>query len=153
MICQTCGIEAPTKYVSFHQNIGMLVMRSSKSISGNLCKGCIHEHFWKMTGITTCVGWLGMISAIITPFLILNNVGRYLFCLGMEPVPIGAMPPTLTDADINKLEPHVDYLVQQLNGGNDFQETMKDVADRAGVTPGQAFLFVQALVANQNQEG
>jgi hypothetical protein len=36
MICQHCGVEAETKYVSFHQNIGALVVRFSKSIEGRL---------------------------------------------------------------------------------------------------------------------
>ena len=25
MICEACGVEAPTKYVAFYQNIGVLV--------------------------------------------------------------------------------------------------------------------------------
>ncbi|OWK45187.1 hypothetical protein FRUB_01518 [Fimbriiglobus ruber] len=34
MICQDCGVEAETKHVSFHQNIGALVVRFPKSIEG-----------------------------------------------------------------------------------------------------------------------
>lgn len=151
MLCQSCGIEAPTKYVSFHQNVGVLVMRFSKSISGNLCKPCIHSHFWKMTGITACFGWFGFISMIISPFLIINNVGRYLFCVGMEPVPIGSQPPALAEADVERISEHMDFLVERLNAGGDFQQTLTDVAERAGVSPGQVFLFVQALIAAQNK--
>jgi hypothetical protein len=43
--CQSCGVEAPTKYVEFYQNIGALFMRFSKSIKGILCKNCINHCF------------------------------------------------------------------------------------------------------------
>src|SRR5262245_30525013 len=105
MICQACGIEAPTRYVAFYQNIGLLVMRLSKSIEGNLCKSCIHKHFWEFTGTNLILGWWGVISLIVTPFFILNNVGRYVFCLGMHPVPDKARKPTLTDEAIAQLQP------------------------------------------------
>src|SRR6202000_3094527 len=45
MPCQACGRNAPAKYVEFYQNIGMLVVRSLRSIKGNLCKRCIKKHF------------------------------------------------------------------------------------------------------------
>jgi hypothetical protein len=83
MRCQACGISAPTKHVSFYQNIGALVMRFSRSIQGDLCKPCIHKYFWEFTSITLFAGWFGIISFIITPFLILNNVFRYLGCLSL----------------------------------------------------------------------
>lgn len=38
MICQSCGVEAPTKYVAFYQNIGALVMRFTRSAEGRMCK-------------------------------------------------------------------------------------------------------------------
>jgi len=56
-------------------------------IKGRLCRSCINEHFTKMTAMTTFLGWWGMISFILTPFLLLNNVIRYLFCLGLKPAP------------------------------------------------------------------
>src|SRR6188508_1551016 len=86
MICQDCGVEAATKYVSFHQNIGALVVHFTKSINGKFCKSCINRHFWGMTGKTFLLGWWGVISFIITPFLLLNNIVRYVFCLGMPAV-------------------------------------------------------------------
>ncbi len=105
MICQACGVEAPTKYVSFHQNIGALVMRFSKSIQGKLCKSCIHGQFWSMTATTLFLGWWGVISLIVTPFFLLNNMGRYLFCLVMPGVPRGATAPSLTDEALARITP------------------------------------------------
>lgn len=152
MICQACGVEAPTKHVSFHQNIGALVMRFSKSMDGRLCKSCIHQHFWSMTTTTFFLGWWGTISFIITPFLLLNNVGRYVFCLGMPPVPPGASAPTLTDADVEKIGPYAGDLFQRLNDGEDLQAVATLIAERAGVTAGQVVLFLQAVIRSQAEE-
>jgi hypothetical protein len=81
--CQSCGAHAPTKYVEFHQNVGALVMRFHRSVRGQLCKSCIHSNFWKMTGTTMAVGWLGTISLVLTPIFVINNIVRYLGCLSL----------------------------------------------------------------------
>ena len=36
---------------------------------------------------TLCFGWWGFISFLLTPFAVLHNVIRYVFCLRMPPVP------------------------------------------------------------------
>jgi len=81
--CQCCGHVAPTRYVVFYQNIGLLIMRQGKKIEGHLCKACINKHFWEFTLITFLAGWWGVISFFLTPFFLINNVGRYLGCIGM----------------------------------------------------------------------
>jgi hypothetical protein len=147
MICQVCGVEAPTKHVAFYQNIGALVMRFYKSVDGNLCKSCIHRIFWKFTLISLFLGWWGVISFIVTPFFILNNFIRYLLCLGMEPVPFGAQPATLTADAVARLQPLTAELVQQLNRGDPFERVAENVGMKAGVTPAQVALYVRALIA------
>lgn len=136
MICQDCGVEAPTKYVEFHQIIGLLIARIPSSVQGQLCKSCIHSHFWSKTGTTLVLGWWGMISLVCTPIFILNNVGRYLFCLGMPSVPPGARPPELTDEAIEKIQPFFSDLVDRLNHGEKLPQVTEDIATRAGVTAG-----------------
>jgi hypothetical protein len=79
--CQNCGRRAPTKYIEIYQNIGALIVRFTKSIKGNLCKKCINDYFWPYTLTTLILGWWGIISFIITPFILLNNIGRYLVAL------------------------------------------------------------------------
>ncbi|MDB5308966.1 MAG: hypothetical protein JWO38_3168 [Gemmataceae bacterium] len=123
----------------------MLVVRSSRSVDGDLCKTCIHKHFWGTTGLTLVPGRWGTISLIVTPFFLLNNVGRYLFCLGMPGVPPGAAPPTLTADAIERIKPHLPALIDRLNAGEDFASVTKTVAYVAGVTPGQVVLFIQAM--------
>lgn len=96
--CQACGAVAPTRYVDFKQNIGMLVVRRHKTVAGNLCKPCVHHHFWSMTGTTLAVGWLGQISLFIAPIFVINNVIRYVAVLGMPSPgskPAGGSPPRL----------------------------------------------------------
>lgn len=152
MICQDCGVEAQTKHVSFHQNIGALVMRFPKSVEGRLCKSCIHKHFWKMSGTTLFLGWWGTISFIVTPFFLLNNIGRYLFCLGMTPVSPGAEPPQLTEAAVERIKPHAEDLFDRLNADEDFATVADLIAERAGVSPGQVALFVQAVAQSQSEK-
>jgi hypothetical protein len=56
MICQSCGVEAPTKYIEFHRNIGAMVVRFHNSVQGEFCKKCIHRYFWKYTGTSFLLG-------------------------------------------------------------------------------------------------
>ena len=93
MNCQVCGSYAPTKHVTFHQNIGALVLRFRKKLEGNLCKSCVHKTFWKMTLITLAVGWLGVISLIIAPIFIILNIVQYVACLGMPSAPANVGQP------------------------------------------------------------
>jgi hypothetical protein len=153
MICQDCGIEAPTKYVAFYQNIGALVVRFSKSIEGNLCKSCIHKYFWEFTGTNLVLGWWGMISLILNPFFILNNTGRYIFCLGMKPVPEGATKPKLTEEAIAQLQPHAAEIFERLGNKEPLDQVAEYYSVRYGVTPGQVVLFVIAVAeAAKNQQ-
>lgn len=89
MQCQACGARAETRYVEFHQNIGALIMRFSKSVRGDLCKSCIHRYFWELTSINLFLGWWGIISFFVNIAFIINNVVRYLSCLTMAPVEQG----------------------------------------------------------------
>lgn len=146
MFCQCCGIEAPTKKTAFYQNIGALVMRFSQSVEGNLCKDCIHKNFWKMTTTTFFLGWWGTISFIVTPFFLLNNIGRYLMALPMPPVPPDASVPRLTNQDREKIAPHLEALMTRLEEEDaDFQEVAEEFADRLDVTPGQIALALREM--------
>ena len=82
--CQNCGIIAPTKQVKFKRHVGVIVLRYMRSIEGKLCKVCINEYFWKFTAITLFLGWWGIISFIVTPFYLLENVGNYIPTIGMS---------------------------------------------------------------------
>lgn len=152
MICQACGVEAPTKFVSFHQNIGALVVRFSKSVEGRLCKRCVHKYFWSLTGTTFFLGWWGTISFLVTPFFLLNNVVRYTTCLTMPRVPEGAAPAVLTDDAVERIRPHARRLFDGLNDGRKLEEVADEIAELSGASPAQVVLFVRAVVQAQQQE-
>jgi hypothetical protein len=56
MLCQSCGLESPTKDVTLHQNISLLVMRRSQTINGSLCKPCSVSYFWRFTLVNATRG-------------------------------------------------------------------------------------------------
>ena len=62
ILCQGCGVEAPTRYAEFHQNIGALVIRFGKSYKGQLCKQCMHKYFWQASLTTLFLGPWGVVS-------------------------------------------------------------------------------------------
>ena len=148
MICQVCGVEAATKHVAFHQNIGALVMRYYKHVEGDLCKSCIHRFFWKFTLVNLFLGWWGMISLIVTPFFILNNLVRYILCLGMEPVPLDAQATVLTPDVVARLRPLTAGIVEQLHRGDPLEHVAETIAKKAGVSTVQVALYVSAAIAD-----
>ena len=72
--CQKCGQLRPVKQVQFRQNIGLLVMRFPKTLSGALCKPCISRVFWEYTLISLFLGWWGVISFFVTLVAIPSNI-------------------------------------------------------------------------------
>jgi hypothetical protein len=85
--CQECGALAATKCVEFWQIIGAVVVFHVRTNRGFYCKSCIHQFFWSFTLVSLCLGWWGCLSFVLTPFVLLHNLLRYAFCLGMPPVP------------------------------------------------------------------
>lgn len=152
MICQSCGIEAPTRRVAFYQNIGVFVIRFHKSVEGRLCKSCIHRYFWKFSATNLFLGWWGTISFLVTPFFLLNNIGRYTVCLFMPGVPPGATKPQLTADALFRLGQHTQTVVDKLNGGMQLEDVARDVAPLADVTPGQVVLYVLSLIEAQKRQ-
>jgi hypothetical protein len=145
MICRVCGVEAPTKYVAFYQNIGALVVRFHQSVQGELCKPCIHRYFWKYTAINMALGWWGTLSFCVTPFFIINNLVRYVGCLGMKSPSPDARAAELTEDAVARLRPHTQEIFDRLGQKVKLEQVATETADQVGVTPGQVFLYVQAV--------
>ncbi|MDB5295855.1 MAG: hypothetical protein JWO31_1838, partial [Phycisphaerales bacterium] len=100
---------------------------------------------------TLVLGPWGMISLIVSPFFLLNNVFRYATALPMPAVPPGARVPQLDPTTYHRLLPHADTLFTRLNGGEELTSVVTGVASSVGgVTPGQVLLFVSHL-ARQSQ--
>lgn len=147
MICQSCGVEAPTQKVMFVQHIGAIVMFFHKRIGGLFCRNCVSKYFSQYTLTTLFLGWWGLISVFATPVVLLINICNWFRAWSLPPVPAGAGPPQLTDDAIHRLNPLSSDLVAQLNGGKGLHLVASDTAMKAGVTPGQVVRYVQALAA------
>ena len=145
MVCQNCGREAPTRYVEFYQNIGALVMRFHKSVEGDMCKDCINGYFWPFTGITLVLGWWGLISFLVTPIMLLNNIARYVGSLGLEAPAYGASFPKLNESAVTAIRPFAEEILDRIGAKEPVEGVAQSVASRAGVTPGQVILFIGAL--------
>ena len=76
--CQLCGAERALKHVTLSQNIGLLVIRFPKKLTGLLCKECIGKTFWQYTLITLFLGWWGVISFFYTLVAIPSNIATYI---------------------------------------------------------------------------
>ncbi len=72
--CCMCGRHAPTQQVTFHQNIGALVIRFPKTVSGQLCRDCIGKYFTTYTLTSLLLGWWGVISFFYTLVTIPMNI-------------------------------------------------------------------------------
>lgn len=90
--CESCGLPVEIKYVNFHENVGMIIMRLHRSVKGEFCKSCIDYYFWNFTGKTMLLGWWGIISFIVTPFILLNNFFFFVFTMGMKKNPLSITP-------------------------------------------------------------
>jgi hypothetical protein len=75
--CDGCNRDVPTKNLVFMQNIGVIVLRFSKTVSGQLCRTCVDEHFWSMTLIPLFFGWWGVISFFYTVVALPMNIISY----------------------------------------------------------------------------
>ncbi len=149
MRCQSCGDSGPTKHVVFYQNIGMVIMRSSKTVEGELCKACINQVFWKFTLTTAVLGWWGMISLIVTPLFLINNIGRFLGTISMKPHAIAPPAPhptaDLTEHARARLTPFITEIQHRISAGEAKDVVCGSVARRAGVSALQAELMASEL--------
>jgi hypothetical protein len=131
----------------------MLVLRTSKNVKGDLCKACIDRHFWEFTLITLVLGWWGMISCVLTPIFLANNIYRFCTTLGMSKAggkAVDAAPsehPTLSlTADARaRLTPFRGELAERVATGAEIDDVAADIARKAKVSAVQAELFAREV--------
>ena len=75
--CQICGSVRETAPITFHRNVGMLVVRQTHRLTGNLCKTCISKKFSEFTVKNLLLGPWGLISLVITPIYLITNTVAY----------------------------------------------------------------------------
>jgi hypothetical protein len=143
MCCQACGANAPTRYVEFYSNIGMILFRFEKSIKGYLCKSCVSGYFWEYTLASLALGWWGFISLMANPLIILNNVFRYIPCLFMPRAPRAETIPAGDFAGL--LRPHVQAIRTRLDAGVGLLQVAQETADAAGLAVEDVLPYVLAV--------
>jgi hypothetical protein len=79
--CQVCGNMRATQNVTYHRNVGMLIMRRTIKIQGDMCKTCVNKLYWEFLGKNLLLGPWGVISLIVTPIYIIMNTVSYLGAL------------------------------------------------------------------------
>lgn len=145
-VCQGCAVEAPTREVKFEQVISAVVVWFHKAIRGRLCKDCIETCYRKFTRNTLLWAWWGFPSCIAAPFIPIINKRHYRNAADLEPVPADACVPELHDDAANRLEAVAATILADVGSGRDFESVSRAAAQRAGVTPAQAALYLCALI-------
>lgn len=79
--CQNCGMVRAITPVKFHHNIGMVILRQTRSLQGIMCKSCIGKRFWEYQGKNLLLGPWGIISVIVTPIYLITNTVSYVSAL------------------------------------------------------------------------
>jgi len=79
--CEACHRVGPLRQSHFMQNIGVVVLRFPRTVSGQLCKLCIDKFFFRFTAVTMLLGWWGVISffysCVAVPANLLNWMGSW----------------------------------------------------------------------------
>ncbi|HKW88221.1 MAG TPA: hypothetical protein VJN21_05640 [Candidatus Acidoferrales bacterium] len=73
--------------MEFQQNIGMVVTRRRAKASGLMCRRCIRAYFKSYTLTTLFLGWWGLISFVVTPVFLVNNLVQFLKSFKLPEVP------------------------------------------------------------------
>lgn len=152
VVCDGCGLEAPTQYVSYQQNVGAIVLRFSTVDRGHYCKRCNRRAFWSNTVLTFFVGWWGVISFFITISFLVGNVVTFIRTRSLAPAPAGAARPSYDDLVLAKMNPYTGLVGERLIEGIDPADIAREVAPLAGVTPGQAWCLIVTLRSLDRRE-
>jgi hypothetical protein len=75
--CQVCGNVRQTSPVKFQHNIGMVILRQTRSIQGNMCKTCLSSKYWEYMAKSLLLGPRGIISFIVTPIYMVTKTVTY----------------------------------------------------------------------------
>lgn len=139
IVCDACGLEAPTRFAAYQQNIGMLVMRRATQHAGHFCHRCNRKYFWKTTATTFFLGWWGVISFFVTIAFLINNLVQRLKTLSLPRVPPDAAIPSFDESVVEKTVPYLKYMEEQIIDGADLCTLAREISGKAQVTPGEAW--------------
>ncbi|MGW7053212.1 LppU/SCO3897 family protein [Streptomyces sp. NPDC054887] len=87
--CQVCGAR-PAAHAVIRGHQGFLVIMRFLKREGDFCRDCGTSFYRSMTAATLWQGWWGPLSAVITPFTVLLNLGPRAVMRRL-PAPAGAV--------------------------------------------------------------
>ncbi len=133
--CQACGAHAPLAHLRFWKNTGMLVLRQTSSLAGDLCRGCAAREGGKMTLHTAVLGWWGTISFVLTLLILPANVLQVWWALGLR---------SAAGVARDALDAHREYALNLLATKD--RDTVVDVLARTtGAAPGEVRQYLAQL--------
>ena len=151
VVCEGCGFEVPNSYAEYRQQIGLLLVRYSRNYKGRFCRTCNRGLFWRTTLITFFFGWWGVITFFVTIVALIENLITFLRTLSIPPVPSGRGPPKYDESVIAKIAPYGLLITDRLVEQADVDQIAREVASKAGVTPGQVWCYIQQLRRAKNE--
>src|SRR5258708_3075960 len=143
-MCSRCGIEAPTRHVTFRYVVAGVFYYQWQMEESNLCKRCVNRLHWRYTGVTLLGGWLG-ISIVAVPFFVLANLFNYARGLALPRVPKDASAPSLTQEEIERLNQFSVELVSRIDAGEPPDSIAFDLAPKVNATPGQIIFYIEEI--------
>jgi len=144
MLCESCRRDAALRDAEFFMNIGAIIMRFHWSKKGRMCSPCIHSTFWMYTLGTMLLGWWGIISFLVTPFLLIMNIFTYSIVFFAKPYPVDPPRPFLSKVNDEELERYRDEIFQRILKGESMQQVAEDIGARLGISPEEAKTFYNA---------
>lgn len=147
MICDICHQRGPTATVEFRQNIGLIVMRLTSKVAGDLCADCIRATFIRCSLITLFCGWWGVISFFVAPYCLISNVVTYVGARDLRrqlkpAAPVEHPTLSLTAEARARLRPFDGEIAARLSAGEDADAISASIARKAGVSAVQAELYL-----------
>jgi hypothetical protein len=70
----------------------MIAVFRYRTLKGTFCKPCIAHYFWEYTLVTLALGWWGLISFVLTPLMLVNNLFYFLRTQLGQPQPNLGVP-------------------------------------------------------------
>jgi len=151
VVCDGCGLEAPLRHVTYREHVGAIVLRFPTVYQGSYCRKCNSRLFWSSTTTTFFLGWWGVISFFVTPANLLDNIITFLRSRSLAPVPLNATRPQLDAAASARLAPYQRMIEDRLVAYVDISDLAREIAPLAGVTPGQAWRYIQPIIRRINE--
>lgn len=148
-VCASCGMDAHTRNVSFNRHVGAVILMFHRSVKGHFCRPCISKIFWSWTPLTFFLGWWGMISFFVTPIVLINNLVTYIRSFGM---PAGSgIALVFGDSEIAAVSSLQMDVTERVNLGEDVEALANEIAAASGITPAQAFVYIQYRLARPRE--